>query len=72
MATGKKLINSPSTCVDEMLEGFVLSYPGLALHSDKRVVLQREVGSFWFHFKLNLFHLVNHIHQNYITLIKCD
>ncbi|XP_015597542.1 triokinase/FMN cyclase [Cephus cinctus] len=39
MATGKKLINSVDTVVEETLTGLCLTYPQLEFHSSKRVVL---------------------------------
>ena len=40
----KKLINEPSHCVDEAVEGLILTHPGLRLLGDQRVVLQESVS----------------------------
>ncbi|XP_066998700.2 PTS-dependent dihydroxyacetone kinase 1, dihydroxyacetone-binding subunit DhaK [Anabrus simplex] len=42
MEGSKKLINSPDTCVDQMLAGVVGAHPSLLLHTKKRVVQQRN------------------------------
>lgn len=39
MATGKKLINSPSTCVADMLKGLQDAYPGLVVDTHSRIVM---------------------------------
>lgn len=42
----KKLINQPSDCVDEALEGLVMTRPGIRLLGNQRVVVQESVSHF--------------------------
>ena len=41
--SGKKLINSPTTVVDEALEGLTMINPGLRLLEGHRVVIREKV-----------------------------
>jgi dihydroxyacetone kinase len=41
--SGKKLINAPSSAVDECLEGLVATHPGLTLLQDHRVVVRSDL-----------------------------
>ena len=43
--SGKKLINSPTTVVDEALEGLTMINPGLRLLEGHRVVVREKVSS---------------------------
>ena len=42
MSACKKLVNSPSSCVEDCLEGLVLVHPGLQLIDGHNVVLRRD------------------------------
>ena len=42
-ASGKKLINSPGSVVDEALEGLTMINPGLRLLEGHRVVVREKV-----------------------------
>lgn len=42
----KKLLNSPETCVDDCLEGFVAVNPGLRLLKGHRVVVRADVEEY--------------------------
>ena len=39
----KKLINNPVDCVDEGIEGFVMTHPGLRVLGTQRVVIRDKV-----------------------------
>uniref|UniRef100_A0A1B6D265 Triokinase/FMN cyclase n=2 Tax=Clastoptera arizonana TaxID=38151 RepID=A0A1B6D265_9HEMI len=39
MSVGKKLLNSPETCVDEMLHGVEVLYPSLSVNTKARIVM---------------------------------
>ena len=39
----KKLINNPVDCVDEGIEGFVMTHPGLRILGTQRVVIRDKV-----------------------------
>lgn len=40
----KKLINSPNSCVDDMLDGIRVAFPGLSVNTSARIVMRCQVN----------------------------
>lgn len=45
--SSKKLINNPIDCVDQALEGLVMTHSGLRILGDQRVIVQDTVYFNW-------------------------
>lgn len=43
MGLGKKIINLPETCVDDMLRGIKLTFPGLTVDIGSRIIMVNKV-----------------------------
>ena len=43
MGIGKKIINLPETCVDDMLRGIKQTFPGLTVDIGSRIIMVNKV-----------------------------
>lgn len=43
MGVGKKIINLPETCVDDMLRGIKQTFPGLVVDIGSRIIMVTKV-----------------------------